>query len=504
MSGETPTDRGFWDAIYTAYHRPNAATFRWSEGIVYALIVLSIVLLLVELSFELGPNLRMAIASADQIILFVFAVDVMLRVASFRPPELDVYCGSHVATLRMHVVGRLRYCTTPLVLIDLVTLLSLSPALRSLRALRLLRLVSGARFFRYSNPFLGMLRTFAENRLLYGSTLSAVGVAAIIGGISLFLIEADVNEHIETVGDGIWWGFVTISTVGYGDINPQTAPGRVVGGVLMLAGMFTLALFAGLVSTTILNVMFRLREEQFRMSPHVNHLIICGYDEGSRMLLDAVLEELGDDAGEVIVFAAGERPSDLPPEFSWVPGDPTKESELDKVKLATAKTVVVVGGRRRSPQEADATTILTVFTVRAYLAKTKEAGKRREPVYVIAEILDAENVGHARTAGADEVIETTRLGFSLVAHSIRAPGSGQVMTSVASSQAASVFIGRNPFDAGLPYAEVAPQVRAKFGVAVIGLQDQDGNVVLTPEAGQVVRPSDRLVYLGQREVLPPV
>ena len=490
------------ERIFTAYHREHSSSYRWSEAAVYALIALSIALLAIELS--MGPAAPAWFPLLDRIILGLFGIDVVLRVGSFRPPELDVFDGTHGARLRMHVVGRLRYCLTPLLLIDLLTLLSLSPALRGLRALRLLRLLSGVRFFRYSNPFLGVLRTFAENRLLYGGTFAFLGAAVTIAAISLHLLEAGANESMANISDALWWALATVTTVGYGDITPVTDAGRIIGGILMVIGMFTLALFAGLVSTTILTVMFRLREEQFRMSGHVNHLIICGYDAGSRLLLDAVVEELGDDAPEIILFARGERPNDVPPAFSWVPGNPTKESELDKVKLATARTVVVVGARMKSPQEADATTILTVFTVRSYLAKTREASKRKAPVYVIAEILDAENVGHARAAGADEVIETTRLGFALVAHSVTAPGSADVMARVASSQTASVYIGRYPFDAAAPYGQVAPRLRAELGVAVIGMQSADGEVSLTPDPARIVTTDDGLVYLGAAEVLPPM
>ena len=54
------------------------------------------------------------------------------------------------------------------------------------------------------------------------------------------------------------------------------------------------------------------------------------------------------------------------------------------------------------PQVADARAILVVFTLRAYLARHQELiARRRRPLHIVAEILDAENVDHARTAGAE-------------------------------------------------------------------------------------------------------
>ena len=86
----------------------------------------------------------------------------------------------------------------------------------------------------------------------------------------------------------------------------------------------------------------------------------------------------------MIIFAPGERPTDVPPEFLWVSGDPSKESELDKVRLTHAAAVVIVGPRSLSPQHADAMTILIAFTVRSYIRKRPEAASRKEPLYIVA------------------------------------------------------------------------------------------------------------------------
>ena len=115
-----------------------------------------------------------------------------------------------------------------------------------------------------------------------------------------------------------------------------------------------------------------------------------------------------------------ERPRELPPSFLWVQGDPTKESELDKVRLTHAEAVIISGARDMSPQSADARTILITFTIRSYLkAKFKEVRKRRSPVYVVAEVLDSENVDHAAAAGADEVIDD---GYALIVPDDLPPG----------------------------------------------------------------------------------
>lgn len=151
---------------------------------------------------------------------------------------------------------------------------------------------------------------------------------------------------------------------------------------------------------------------------------------------------------KVVLFAPGERPSEVGPDLTWVGGDPTKESELAKVRLSHASSVIVVGSRQVPPQQADATTILTVFTIRSWMARQPSTGERKAPLHVVAEILDSENVVHARTAGADEVIESQRLGFSMLSHTVRYPGVGDVTSEVVASGAASFYVGDMPD--GLP------------------------------------------------------
>ncbi|MBN2342133.1 MAG: NAD-binding protein [Deltaproteobacteria bacterium] len=214
----------------------------------------------------------------------------------------------------------------------------------------------------------------------------------------------------------------------------------------MILGMFTLALFAGIVSSTLLRVLINLRGDQFRMSNYTNHIVVIGYDYACNLLLDQLLKETNPAQNELVVFAQGERPHDLAPEFIWVSGNPSKESELDKVRLTHAKTAIVVGSRRMEPAQSDAATIMVVFTIRSYLAKQPHGENRKEPLHVVAEILDPENVKHASVAGANEVIESTRLGFALMAHAALMPGTGTIMTKVASAGAHSLYITPNPAD----------------------------------------------------------
>jgi len=328
----------------------------------------------------------------------------------------------------------------------------------------------------------------------------------LLGGVTIFFIErGQPGSAVKTLGDGLWWAIVTLTTVGFGDITPETNLGRIVAGALMIAGMFTLAMFAGIVGHTLLRSVLRIREEQFRMSSYLNHVVICGYNRGARMLLDELRQEYRSGEADLVVFSEDERPVDIPTEFIWVEGDPTKESELPKVRIAHAKAALVVGFRHLAPQAADAITILTVFTLRSYLNRHPDRTTRSKSLYIVAEILEEENVSHARDAGADEVIESTRVGFSLMSHAITMPGTSEIMSRVATSGAHSLYMTPLPsrYDTPLSFRDLAKRFKDDTGALVIGLRDVEADLDrLNPASDFPVRKGLEVLYLAEAPVEP--
>jgi len=488
------------DGIWAAFHDPDTKLYQWVQGGIWTLIALSILLFGLEWALPDTTWLH----RIDYVVLGLFAIEIVLRVASFRPRAVDFFEHNWTTRLRLHITGRLLYCLHPLNLIDIVTVMALVPALRGLRALRLLRLLRTGRVFHYSNPFQGFIRAFRNNAVLYFFAFSLLLITVTLGGVSLFLVERETNPSMTSLADGMWWAIVTITTVGYGDITPKEPVGRVVAGFLMVGGMFFLALFAGIVGHTMLHAVLTIREEAFRMSSIIDHVVICGYEPGTRLLLDAITEEFDPEQRHVIIFAPGERPADVPPEFLWVSGDPSKESELDKVRLTHAAAVVIVGPRSLSPQHADAMTILVAFTVRSYMRKRPETESRKEPLYIVGEVLDSENVMHAKAAGVDEVIETTRLGFSLLAHATTQHGTAELMSQVARVGAHSLYVGRvDAVEGQMTFAELRKVVKETTGALVIGVHDPatSEDVVNPPEDFRM--PADgRVIYLAKKPVLP--
>jgi voltage-gated potassium channel len=131
--------------------------------------------------------------------------------------------------------------------IDAVALIPTVRGVRLVRLLRLLRLVRvGAGVYRG----LSSIERLARHRGLIW-LFSAWLTVAMICSAALFVAEKDVNPNITTAWDAIWWGIVTLTTVGYGDIYPVTGEGRVAAAALMILGITLFAAITGTITSFI-------------------------------------------------------------------------------------------------------------------------------------------------------------------------------------------------------------------------------------------------------------
>lgn len=118
--------------------------------------------------------------------------------------------------------------------IDLVALI---PAARTFRVLRLLRLLRLVRAFAGVYRALGHVGSLADHRGLQTIVLSWLGVMVICCAAIYFAERDVVGTAISSPFDALWWGISTMTTVGYGDVVPQTAEGRIAASALMLLGI---------------------------------------------------------------------------------------------------------------------------------------------------------------------------------------------------------------------------------------------------------------------------
>ncbi|MDP8904548.1 MAG: ion transporter [Chloroflexota bacterium] len=130
-----------------------------------------------------------------------------------------------------------------------IDLIALVPTwTRGVRLLRLLRLLRLVRAFAGLYRALTGVQRFAHHRGLIWLFCAWLGVAA-ISSTMLYLAEEGQNPAITTPFDALWWGIVTMATVGYGDVVPVTPEGRLAAGLLMLLGITLFAAITGAITS---------------------------------------------------------------------------------------------------------------------------------------------------------------------------------------------------------------------------------------------------------------
>ena len=139
---------------------------------------------------------------------------------------------------------------------DLVLIVLLaSPFLRLLVAFRVVGLLPALRIaaiVRRNRHHIMKLIVISQDS--FPAAMVLVFGSVFVFGTSAFLLEHGTNPSFGHVEDGLWWAFVTLTTVGYGDIFPITSAGRIV-------GVFTMVFGIGVYSLMIANLTFFVEEQ---------------------------------------------------------------------------------------------------------------------------------------------------------------------------------------------------------------------------------------------------
>uniref|UniRef100_A0A8C2XH82 Potassium voltage-gated channel, KQT-like subfamily, member 5a n=1 Tax=Cyclopterus lumpus TaxID=8103 RepID=A0A8C2XH82_CYCLU len=184
--------------------------------------------------------------------------------------------------------GRLRFARKPFCVIDIIVLIAsvavvsagsqgnifATSALRSLRFLQILRMV---RMDRRGGTWklLGSV-VYAHSKELV--TAWYIGFLVLIfSSFLVYLVEKEFNKDFATYADALWWGTITLTTIGYGDKTPQTWTGRLLSAGFALLGISFFALPAGILGSGFaLKVQEQHRQKHFekRRNPAAS-LIQC-------------------------------------------------------------------------------------------------------------------------------------------------------------------------------------------------------------------------------------
>ena len=125
--------------------------------------------------------------------------------------------------------------------------------LKALRAFRLFRLfVSTAKLAARTSAVVKLARAFRFAMDEAGALFAGTCILVITAGLGMYHLEHDVQPGVfSSVYDGLWWAVVTLTTVGYGDIQPVTGGGRILATVAMFAGIGVIGSACGIMADAL-------------------------------------------------------------------------------------------------------------------------------------------------------------------------------------------------------------------------------------------------------------
>jgi voltage-gated potassium channel len=226
-------------------------------------ILLSVGAVMLESVASLRAEYGMALRAAEWVFTAVFTIEYAIR----------LICVPHP----------LRYAISFFGVVDLLAVLPsylslIIPGSQSLLVIRALRLLRVARVFKLAH-FLGEIEVLtAAMRASRNKVIIFMGTVLIlvtILGSAMYLIEGE-DAGFTSIPRSVYWAIVTMTTVGYGDITPQSVPGQTLAAIVMILGYAIIAVPTGIVTAEIV--------EAARMRSVTTRVCMTCMSEGHELL----------------------------------------------------------------------------------------------------------------------------------------------------------------------------------------------------------------------------
>ncbi len=230
------------DQIHEIIFEAGTAAGKAFDVVLLILIVVSVFATCLETVEPLGTAYKSAFLAIEWTVTIIFLVEYMLRIACVKRPLAYIFSFYGIVDVLAILptffgLANIDYRST-----------SRFALVRSLRLLRVFRVFDLGWFVAEAN---GLRDAFWQSRAKIVVFLFAVLILVTLSGSLIFQLEAETNPNLNSIPDGIYWAIVTMTTVGYGDISPVTASGRLLSSLLILMGYSLIIVPTGLVSAEV-------------------------------------------------------------------------------------------------------------------------------------------------------------------------------------------------------------------------------------------------------------
>lgn len=201
----------------------------------FALIILSVILVMLESVDTIDEDYHKPLLTLEWIITIFFTLEYIARIISIRKPFKYIFSFYGIIDFVSTVPLYLSY------------ILAGSQVLLAVRAFRLLRVFRILKLVKFMGEASQLKQALKASRAKIAVFIYVVLIISVILGTVMYLIESD-EAGFTSIPRSIYWTIVTLTTVGYGDIAPETSLGQFIATIIMILGYGIIAVPTGIVT----------------------------------------------------------------------------------------------------------------------------------------------------------------------------------------------------------------------------------------------------------------
>jgi voltage-gated potassium channel len=297
-----------------------------------------------------------------------------------------------------------------------------------------------------------------------------------VSSILILLFEKGFNMRVTSWWDAVWWTVVTLTTVGFGDVVPQTTGGRLVGIIVMLFGVGLVGIVTGRIASFLVEQKIKEERGLTSFKNLKDHFVVCGWKNEMDKALRAIVRVNREFPLDRILVLANVEPQRFEnmkgvPELKgirFMRGDFVEESVLNRANVQGASRVLVMADSslQSRASEVDARTVMAVLTIKAI----------SKDIYTCAELVDEKFARYLDMAGCEEILTSREFNRELVANVSGGSGLVQIMRSLFGAEEGSLSTRQVPQElVGAKFQDLRAHFEER-GFMVIGLLENTGNL----------------------------
>ena len=243
--------RRFVAGIFDRSKKPTTLSYA-VNFFLFSLIILNVAAVTLESIASVRTRWQDQLTAFELVSVFIFTVEYLLRIWS-APEHQDLSGQTGSQKRKAYIFSFTGVIDLLAILPYLLQLIGLSADMRMLRVLRLARLL---KISHYTSALEDLMSAIYSERKAFLAALYLLILALFLSSSLIYVAENEVQPDVfSSIPETMWWSIVTLTTVGYGDVSPVTAVGKLIGAATAMMGVCSIALLTGIIGAGFSNQM---------------------------------------------------------------------------------------------------------------------------------------------------------------------------------------------------------------------------------------------------------